>query len=57
MKSAHLVTMAIVGPGLLAQAQVPEGDRLPAGRGMMNNEQLIIIMHNDNEKMNSLFNE
>ena len=52
MKSAHLVTMAIVGPGLLAQAQVPEGDRLPAGRGIMNNEQLIIIiMHNDrNEK-------
>ena len=49
--------MAIVGPGLLAQAQVPEGDGLPAGRGIMNNEQLIIIMHNDNEKMNSLFNE
>ena len=57
MKSAHLVTMAIVGPGLLTQAQVPEGDGLPAGRGIMNNEQLIIIMHNDNEKMNSLFNE
>ena len=39
--------MAIVGPGLLAQAQVPEGDRLPAGRGIMNNEQLIIIMHKE----------
>ena len=41
---SHLVTMAIVGPGLLAQAQVPQDDRLSAGRGIMNNEQL--KMHN-----------
>ena len=50
--------MAIVGPGLLTQAQVPQGDRLPAGRGKINSEQLIIIiMRNDNEKLITYFQD